>query len=229
MKNINQLKFTLIELMVVLSILLILTSALIVALNNVKTEIRRIECSNNLNNIGNASLSFWAENTRIYTPTGNLANRNFGTGMLMKLSQASYLNIKRPSDGTNTYYDNTNIGSGGDIYFHSGAMIFTCPEQELYRMSVSRNYGYNSYLQNPEKYYPFKGYLARVTNPSKTLHWMDTDGAHTLGYNEFFGSRRRTIINGNRHNQLSNIAFLDGHIEPMEPEPYVSGLAMGNW
>ena len=67
----NTLKFTLIELLIVIAIIAILAGMLLPALNNAKRSVRKTACTNNFSNFGKAYMMYSDDNKNVIMPHDN--------------------------------------------------------------------------------------------------------------------------------------------------------------
>ena len=90
----NNKGFTLIEIMVVIGIIIVLAGLLMPAMNRARKQATRVECINNLKNIGIAIQSYALDNDGKYPPTGTALSTSLDVNYL---STNEVLNC--PGDG----------------------------------------------------------------------------------------------------------------------------------
>ncbi|MGA3283615.1 MAG: H-X9-DG-CTERM domain-containing protein [Verrucomicrobiota bacterium] len=220
--------FTLTELLVVIAIIGILAALLFVANSHVKGRAQRIQCANNVHQLGLALQAFVADN-RVYPL---FANVDFQKG------------------GYPEHYENwvdalehEKIASKpGKSFFETG--VWHCPAAQrpsnFPTNAVFMSYGYNAYgldtMSHPvslglggHKAGTFAQSFAppvvesEIASPSEMMAIGDgfkggdgiiQDGVfilwRTRGVQEYMGSTRRSY---SRHQGKANVVFCDGHVE----------------
>jgi prepilin-type N-terminal cleavage/methylation domain-containing protein/prepilin-type processing-associated H-X9-DG protein len=176
-KSVRLRGFTLIEMLVVIGITGLLASLLLVAVQKAREAARRIECSNNLKQIGIAMASYSS------THSGLLPNANMGfslfASILPQLEQAAI-------------YNNLNFngvyGLGDNVYSNmtvSRTLIRSlgCPSDGMFGTSGNTNYAGN--LGCGIKLYGANGTFAENASPNISLNSI-TDGlSNTVAISEW--------------------------------------------
>ena len=193
--------FTLVELLIVISITAILAAMLLPALKNARNSVRGIQCMSNLKAIGAGNCVYISDNNDY------LAEIDTGIGTKRywyhKIGEILYPEKGRINDTAEDSY------------------VFRCPGKEEeggYLKYIS--YGMNCWQPNlifgssaTADQDPYKA--SRVREPSQTMLCMDSYGSERIfpdsmgtSYSEL-NVKRLT----NRHNNGCNSLFFDGHID----------------
>lgn len=199
--------FTLIEALVILTILAILAALLFPAFFRVMEKSREVSCLSNLRTLGLASLNYFQDHD------GRLFQHRFwydsGIGMRDYVISA---NESTPGLQRDT--------------------VFTCKElkhlhPERYPQYLNRTYTLNwlAYENHPTTGEPKDERPKRLVNiPSLSRMWMLTDGSYgpgTLAYGVWL---RRTEANPPElafpHAGRQNTVFFDGHAEPVSRDDF---------
>lgn len=198
----NKTLFSLVELIVVVSIIAILTSILMPALRNAREKAKQISCASNLKQIGTAMFLYANENKGCFVPdSGN------NEGFFMMTALCPVLNIKRPDDGAEVpYYSKPDEIKN---HLHKNALIFHCLSEKS--MFFYRSYGYNRYISRNDTSSAAFSRLSKIKNPSNTFFWQDGYW-HTLSYNEYHGDPNERFNPGARHQGRHNICWADGSL-----------------
>ncbi|OGV47392.1 MAG: hypothetical protein A2017_05290 [Lentisphaerae bacterium GWF2_44_16] len=198
--------FTLVELLVVISIIILLISILLPALKNARNTAYAIVCANRLKEIG-ITLNYYDNDSSGWFPTvGSHAN---GWGRFLR--STDYIGVNE------CLYD-------GMWYYPKR---FGCPVAEKYSLSENgyrisyRLYGMNGQkplYYNDDKYIRTDEFLrlSRIRDGATYAYLGDsirTDDSRPLSdyctfYNTIDGRYRLCL----RHNKKANVWFLDGHI-----------------
>ena len=221
--------FTLIELLVVIAIIAILAGMLLPALNNARQNGYTAKCAGNMKSISTAFIMYADDNNGWGTSF-------YGQGK----GSHTYLAVKYFSD--NGYLGNYKM----DAFNTTNAdtldipPIFNCPaDKRKQNIAMRISYGTNMnlagwgshapwgrYGQYGKKYYDDGGMQhetvlfrpSTVSNPSKVVY-----GADVKQGNPFFAKPNwKSHIEGfsgekfPRHNNRSNVWFIDGHIQAMQ-------------
>ncbi len=224
--------FTLIELLVVIAIIAVLIALLLPAVQAAREAARRMQCVNNLKQLGLAVQNYVSSNDSL-PPTGDSTNKklypysnNFGmkTRILPFLEQSAMFNainwsyIAEPSPG--------NFGSGGnDTVVTAQINAFLCPSDgnipaAMYKfrngISGSRQQGYTSYPNNIGTMFALNG--GKINGPGYIIGQPSTgpvvrlanitDGlSNTAMFSEFIRGKNGTTQRGLFQIYPSSIAW----------------------
>lgn len=190
--------FTLIELLIIISIIAILAGMLLPVLNSAREKSKQISCLNNMMTLGKAGL-FYCDDYNGYTVP-------YGTGSGRPGSGEWYRGGGR---GTLWHYlklpDVNDSIIGGVAFSGSGKKITTkisCPSALPASAVTHYFYGLNGQIQNCIK-------LERCTKPSRGCYFSESADTFPLVNYQQSGS----YPFGWRHNSGCIVAFLDGHAE----------------
>jgi len=189
----KQMKFTLIELLVTISIIAILTSLLLPALRNAKMTTQRIECADNLKQIGLAVFSYTSENNDFYPPS-----RIGWPGIRWYYLLADYL-------GKETL-------SGGAAW-NAQSRVFLCPSEKSHWVG-NTDYSMNGYLTYFDASFPWRKNI-NLKRPSQTVLLTDAANqtARLLVIEEESEASYPQFAWEGRHRNGANVDFADGHSE----------------
>ncbi len=211
-------KFTLVELLLVIVILLMLTAALLPALSKSRSQARRTNCLSNLNQLGIAARLYSDEQK--YYP----AARILGPGA-SKYYWCAYF------DGSNT-----DMSKGLMSDYVKNFAVYRCSEFEsMYpEMHSTSSYGINAeYIGGTPDAKPvpteedilnsLPAKVQEIKNPATTMIFMDSASAETGSMAEsyyfwaryFFmaGTGEHKARSHFRHTKSANGIFCDGHAE----------------
>ena len=190
--------FTLIELLIVISIIAILAGMLLPVLNSAREKSKQISCLNNMMALGKAGM-FYCDDYNGYTVP-------YGTGGGRPGSGEWYRGGGR---GTLWHYlklpDVDNSIIGGVAFSRSGKKITTkisCPSAFPASAATHYFYGLNGQIQNCVK-------LERCTKPSRSCYFSESADTYPLVNYQQSGSYPFAW----RHNNGCIVVFLDGHAE----------------
>ena len=184
-------KFTIIELLVVMVIIVILASLLFPLLANAKKSVKQTACLNNMRQHSLTWQMYFSDNQEYFCPAGHDYSYNW---VSVFLSMGYY-------------------ASGG------WPQAFMCPEQpalnERVFATVYTDYGYNFTMLTAFPYYSRVARISDISSPSKTILLTDacyspTSAAPGRGsscvYTCYAG-----LIAAPRHNRCVNYLCIDGH------------------
>lgn len=211
--------FTLVELLVVIAVVGILAALLLPALNHSKAAARRIQCVDNLRQLGLATQMFWAENedfTFRYQIGATNGGRLYWFGWI------------KPSAEGDREFDATL----GALYPHlQGKGVEICPSLDynntLYKFKArgaAYGYGYNLHLGQRSIS------TSRIVRPADTVLMADAAQVNDFQapaspdrpmLEEFYyvdADEGGGYPNAHfRHQQQANVLFCDGHVGREKP------------
>ncbi|KKR03524.1 MAG: hypothetical protein UT30_C0027G0008 [Candidatus Uhrbacteria bacterium GW2011_GWF2_39_13] len=224
--------FTLVELLITISIIVILAGLLLPSLQHAKERTKGIACSNNLKQIG-LTQSMYSNDFNDWIVPGRDADAIFAFELLSGTRRRSYMSqTQTPSYGLKYYGDELTKGS------------FVCP-METTKFGRDYNvlfgfthYGYNTWLCGDSCSTATTNYnhhkLSNITNPSVTIFSGDTEAlnsSHIIAMGRL--SYRHGGVNPPNMGSLvygtgrSNIVYLDGHVSNVRGQTGTSELEKG--
>jgi len=185
--------YTLIELLVTITIIAILTSLFFAALKVGKEQYKAIACMDNLKNLGHVTESYRADNNRKYF-----------------IGTYHYVDSK----GNNKFNTWTNDGSTFQLYLpgmdkwiaHEYFWCESDPYKEKLGYNIEPSYGYNDWnLQS----------ISLVDEPSSTIFLADSGHNAEDGWRSYLiGNMSNRQIYLPRHpNKGANVLWCDGHVK----------------
>lgn len=219
-------EFTLVELLVVISIIAILAGLLLPVLNQARDKVQAIQCINNLKQIGIAHFGYAHDNQDWVT--GPRAN-HFGNGRWY-FGVIPYL----PSINSTVNSGNFNFNEGGGGAAAAGRIknVLKCPK-------ASRTYTYDggtyrafNYIYDTAFIEKFNGYSSTEANgwsfkitrlKQSTIAPQLTDGRENF---EFTTANMSTRVDY-PHIRSTNVLFYDGHSARAPMTPLTSEFVRG--
>ncbi len=198
--------FTLVELLIVISIIAILAAMLLPALGKAKEIAKNSQCLNNLKQIGTAHL-FYADDYNGYLITGWLANGS--TDILYWYGALSQ------------YYMKTKATSFGSW----NRKIFTCPIEQkgfgAYQdgLFAYTHYGLNSWLNGEGEASPIRRKISQITQPSVAASVLDSNLKNTYSLKYIQTTPPQVSF---RHSVgRTTMACMDGHAESQRQYDFI--------
>lgn len=218
--------FTLIELLIVISIIAILAGMLLPALNSAREKGRAASCQSNLKSIGTAHSMYQGDNQDFICPSAYSAST---TGEVWSVFLMPHLGMPNA-----TPYDST-------TYYVPGAKVFRCPSHtKNVDKNYPRSYATNIYLMRkygdgvgndtiaPPKYLPK---VTRIRKGSSIILTLDCQTPQTVatvgGRLTFIRNTAEEVDLGwiydrsanyvvKPHSKSSNTLYLDGHVKSVK-------------
>jgi prepilin-type N-terminal cleavage/methylation domain-containing protein/prepilin-type processing-associated H-X9-DG protein len=204
--------FTLIELLVVIAVVAVLASLLLPALARSKDSARRIQCINNIRQLGLASLMYWEDNAgQTFAYRGAFTNGGdvFWFGWL-----------ERGSEGERAF-DITQGALHPYIQSHGLAicpsLIYISARFKLKATGAAYGYGVNRNLTAPTL-----PRIEKMTKPTDTVLFADAAQVNTFQppaspdnplLEEFYYVHELEKTAHFRHQQTATAVFGDGHVD----------------
>lgn len=205
--------FTLVEMLVVVTIIAILAALLLHSLSQGKTSAARIKCAGNLHQLGIAAQMYWADNN------GNCFRFKLGTNQQGTLYWFGCLGPGREGQ---RFFDITT----GVLYpYVQGRGVELCPslnyamaQFKLKASGAAYGYGYNLYLSASP---PVN--IASIARPTATALLADAaqvndfqppaSRSNPMLEEWYYVDCTTNYPNGHfRHAQRANVLFCDGHV-----------------
>lgn len=214
-KKWNMSRFTLLELMLVVSIIMILSSLLLPVLSQIKNVSRQSSCGNNMRQITFAAISYAGDNSDIIVPADwstATTYQNIWTHRII-----DYLNID--SSYYLYYASQKNVPGYNYRWRYNGDKLLYCPSLDSNPNDPpsNRNYSLTSYAINlrvakDARLYPDAPLyrLSMIKNPTVKVFFTEYDSVY---YSRDSISPGGVSVDWGIHSKLkANFSFIDGHV-----------------
>lgn len=181
--------FTLLELLVVISIMVILMCILLPALRSAREKASSLTCMNNLKQLGTVFYMYINETNGYLPPNGTAAGTwdNWGYSETARNNILGYAN-----------YD--------PVICRSASRMYTQPPP--YKSTYSSNYYVGYYWSNPPLHFSQKA--SGIVSPDQTIWSFDgLEYSSSLPYAWPYGELDKLLP---CHNNGTNVLFCDGHV-----------------
>ncbi|MFA5553313.1 MAG: prepilin-type N-terminal cleavage/methylation domain-containing protein [Phycisphaerae bacterium] len=245
--------FTLVELLVVISIIALLMAVLVPGLGVARELARRVVCGTNMKGIGQANMSYVNAWNGYFVPLSYPGRDKDGNPVSIEWSRnpdfRKYMQIE-------AYYQGGGVEQGGIVGFYTLPRKLQCPSDlnvrdpaRAYRGIVLISYGYN--LEGLAEWgapWPnLVGYKqSEVKNPAEKLMftegvgdwWVGWHGANYIRFWDRLG-QRGTIeeyralggygATAYRHSEGVNVLFYDGHVNYLKKGVVFTSIDIEDW
>jgi len=211
--------FTLVELLVVISVIVLLAGFLLPALNRSKSSARRVQCVGHLRQLGLAGQMYWDDNAgNAFRWRGAATNGGqvYWFGWLENGGEGAR-RFDRAQGALHPYL----AGRGVEV---CPALNYLSPQFKLKATGASFGYGYNLVLSPPPAQPPIN--MDKLARAAELVFLADSAQVNTFQapasprnplLEEFYYLNTNEATVHFRHSRVANALFCDGHVAPEKP------------
>ncbi|OGV56865.1 MAG: hypothetical protein A2017_05000 [Lentisphaerae bacterium GWF2_44_16] len=208
--------FTLVELMIVISIIVILAGLLLPALQKAKARVEASSCANNCKQIGIALLQYSNDFNDWIVP-GKTPSISYWDGVARISPWTQLLGRFGPYSPCDYGIRICSLGNGfhniANTYHGNGAFIL-CPSQKVSGKFTYSDYAANAWLFGElitgSTYKPHK--ITQITSPSIAKYVFDNGSTAEIMVSFIIFNINNLYNVDFRHLQRANILYADGHV-----------------
>ncbi|MGV3772453.1 MAG: H-X9-DG-CTERM domain-containing protein [Verrucomicrobiales bacterium] len=223
LRSARQAGFTLMELSVVVSIILVLVGLLSSALNTTKNKALKLNCLDNLKQLQFAWMMYVDDNED-YLPLNKTAPGSMHPKIPFKRNSTNSWVAGNPLEDLNT----ANIQRGTLYPYLGNAAVYRCPLDESTvinhpEVERTRSYSMNAYLAGDRSGNDprVKMRFSELSSPQNLFVFIEEHASSRWGSSFDLAPREKITTSAvnwvslpaDRHDQGCNIAFADGHVE----------------